>query len=245
MLTARPYSFRMTRLACVAAVAALFVSASAGAQSPFSGAARAKDGDSMMVGVKEVRLFGVDAPELSQSCQRDGQDWACGAAAKDLLDSLVRGKTVYCTAAGTDQFDRVLARCAAGTTDLNRAMVANGYAVAFRRYSSDFVSAEDSAKANKRGIWSSKFTMPSDYRHGAQPPLQMKRAPARRPARAVSSDWAGRAKANCNIKGNRNRKGQWIYHVPGMPYYERTRPEEIFCTEAEAQAAGYRRAKVR
>jgi hypothetical protein len=47
------------------------------------------------------------------------------------------------------------------------------------------------------------------------------------------------------IKGNRNRKGQWIYHVPGMPYYEQTRAEEMFCTEAEARAAGYRRAKVR
>ena len=50
---------------------------------------------------------------------------------------------------------------------------------------------------------------------------------------------------SCSIKGNRNRKGQWIYHVPGMPYYDRTRPEEVFCTEAEARAAGYRRAIVR
>jgi hypothetical protein len=46
-------------------------------------------------------------------------------------------------------------------------------------------------------------------------------------------------------KGNRNRKGQWIYHVPGMPYYDATRAEEVFCTEAEARAAGYRRAIVR
>ena len=56
---------------------------------------------------------------------------------------------------------------------------------------------------------------------------------------------AGRASGSCNIKGNRNRKGQWIYHVPGMPYYDQTRAEEVFCTEAEARAAGYRRAIVR
>jgi hypothetical protein len=124
-------------------------------------------------------------------------------------------------------------------------MVANGYALAFRRYSSDYVSAEDSAKVNKSGIWASKFTMPSDYRHAPQQPAEVKRTPARRTARASSSDWAGRAQANCNIKGNRNRKGQWIYHVPGMPYYDQTRPEEIFCTEAEARAAGYRRAIVK
>jgi endonuclease YncB( thermonuclease family) len=233
----------MIRSICVAAVAALSVSNPAFAQTPFSGAARAKDGDSLMVGNKEVRLFGVDAPELSQSCQRDGQGWACGSAAKDLLDSLVRGKTVYCSPTGLDQFHRVLARCAAGTTDLNRAMVANGYAVAFRRYSSDYVSAEDSAKANRRGLWSSKFTMPSDYRHSGSS-AQAKPVTARKVTRVSSGDWAGRAKANCSIKGNRNRKGQWIYHVPGMPYYDRTRAEEIFCSEADAQAAGYRRAKV-
>ena len=198
----------------------------------------------MMVGTKEVRLFGIDAPELNQTCLRDAQDWACGAAAKDLLNSLVRGKFIYCSEAGTDQFDRILARCVSGTTDINRAMVANGHAVAFRRYSSDYVSAEDSAKANKRGLWSSKFTMPSDYRHAGSA-AAVKPVTTRKAARASSSDWAGRAKANCNIKGNRNRKGQWIYHVPGMPYYERTRPEELFCSEADARAAGYRRAIVR
>ena len=69
--------------------------------------------------------------------------------------------------------------------------------------------------------------------------------PRRSGPKAVSSDWQARANNNCNIKGNRNRKGQWIYHVPGMPYYDQTRPEEIFCTEAEAQAAGYRRAIVK
>ena len=48
----------------------------------------------------------------------------------------------------------------------------------------------------------------------------------------------------CNIKGNRNRKSEWIQHVPGMPYYDATRAEGVLCTEAEALAAGYRRAIV-
>jgi hypothetical protein len=52
-------------------------------------------------------------------------------------------------------------------------------------------------------------------------------------------------KSGRGIKGNRNRKGQWICHLPGMPCHGRTRPEEVFCTEAEARAAGYRRAIVR
>jgi endonuclease YncB( thermonuclease family) len=235
----------MRLLPLTAAAAVLFASGPAGAQSQFNGPGRAKDGDSLMVGDREVRLFGVDAPELDQSCKRDGQDWTCGAAARDLLASLVRGKSVYCSQVGTDQFQRALARCVAGSTDLNRTMVATGYAVAFRRYASDYISAEESAKAGKRGIWSGTFAMPSDYRHAGEQPVVEKPKPTRKIARASSSDWAGRARANCDIKGNRNRKGQWIYHVPGMPYYDQTRPEEIFCSEAEAQAAGYRRANVR
>jgi hypothetical protein len=134
-----------------------------------------------------------------------------------------------------------------GATDVNRSMVASGYAVAFRRYSSDYVSAENSARANKRGIWAGTFQMPSDYRHAgdAPAPTRSKSAPVRSAPRALSSDWQARATGNCNIKGNRSRKGGWIYHVPGMPYYDRTRPEEIFCTQAEARAAGYRRAIVK
>lgn len=224
---------------------ALSLSGPALAQAQFNGAGRAKDGDSLMVGDREVRLFGIDAPELNQSCKRDGQDWDCGVAAKDLLESLIRGKSVYCSQVGTDQFQRALARCVAGTTDLNRTMVATGFAVAFRRYASDYVSAEESAKVGRRGIWSSTFVMPSDYRHAGEQPVLDKPKASRRVAGVVSSDRAGRARGDCNIKGNRNRKGQWIYHVPGMPYYDQTRPEEIFCSEAEAQAAGYRRAIVR
>ena len=49
----------------------------------------------------------------------------------------------------------------------------------------------------------------------------------------------------CSNESDRNRKGQWIYHVPGMPYYARTRAEQMFCSEADARAAGYRRALVR
>lgn len=213
----------------------------------FSGIGRAKDGDSLMVDDVEVRLFGIDAPELDQRCKKQGQEWACGREAATQLDNLLRGKTVRCEKTGTDRFGRTLARCLAGSTDLNRVMVGLGYAVAFRRYSTDYVSAEESAKVNRRGLWAGIFQMPADYRSAeSAEPRREKAAPqTRKPSRAVSSNWAGRAAANCNIKGNQNRKGQWIYHMPGMPYYDQTRPEEIFCTEAEAQAAGYRRAIVK
>jgi endonuclease YncB( thermonuclease family) len=223
---------------------ALLCSAPAAAQAPVYGTGRAKDGDSLMAGNTEVRLFGIDAPEFDQTCTKNGMGWSCGASAADKLAQLVTGKNVVCSSAGTDQYKRILGRCMVGATDVNRAMVASGYAVAFRRYSSDYVSAEDSAKATKRGIWAGTFQLPSDYRHSDDAPVPVRSKSS--PERGVSSsDWQARATGNCNIKGNRNRKGQWIYHVPGMPYYDRTRAEELFCTEAQARAAGYRRAIVR
>ena len=226
---------------------AALLAAPAVAQAPVSGFAQAKDGDSLMVGDTEVRLFGIDAPEFDQSCTKNGQEWSCGTAAAEQLSRLVTGKHVVCVSVGVDAHKRVLGRCMAGATDVNRTMVALGYAVAFRRYSSDYVSAEETAKVNKRGIWAGKFQMPSDFRHSGDLPVPQKpKASAKRTApKAVSNGWQARASGNCNIKGNRNRKGQWIYHLPGMPYYDQTRAEEMFCTEAEARAAGYRRAIVR
>jgi endonuclease YncB( thermonuclease family) len=200
--------------------------------STFSGYARSIDGDSLYVGETEVRLFGIDAPEWTQTCTRNGSPWACGEAAADQLSKLVTGKKLFCQKVDIDEHGRTVARCTAGSVDVNRAMVSSGYATAYRHYSADYVPAEEQAKAAKLGIWAGTFRLPSDYRHAEQA-LQRQAAPAR-----VSQNGA------CNIKGNRGTHG-WIYHLPGMPYYEQTRAEEMFCSEADAQAAGYRRAIVK
>ena len=227
----------------IAAIALSFCSPAV-AQLVFSGVGHVKDGDSIMVGATEVRLYGIDAPELHQTCQRGGQSWACGAEAKAQLEALAGGKRIDCGQVGTDRYQRALARCRVGDLDINRTLVALGYAVAFRRYSLDYASAEESAKVNRRGLWSGTFEMPSEYRHpelARSPSPPMRRSVARASPRMSNSA----ASTACRIKGNRNRKGQWIYHLPGMPYYEQTRAEEMFCTEAQAKAAGYRRAIVR
>lgn len=213
----------------------------------FWGTARAKDGDSLVVGSREVRLFGIDAPEFDQSCKRAGTNWQCGTEAAEKLAALVTGREVRCVSSGEDQYGRTLAKCTVGQVDVNRTMVATGFAVAFRRYSSSYVSAEESAKVNRRGLWSGEFQMPQAFRAAEQPtpPSRPSATRTNSPAKSLPNHSAGRSNGNCNIKGNRNRKGQWIYHVPGMPYYDQTRAEDIFCTEAQAQAAGYRRAIVR
>jgi endonuclease YncB( thermonuclease family) len=222
----------------------LAAGASAGVQ--LSGYAHPIDGDSLRVGTQEVRLFGIDAPESSQLCRRHDRPWACGADAAEKLSALVGGKQVQCLSLGKDQYGRTLARCRAGGVDLNRTMVATGYAVAFRRYSTDYVSAEESAKAARRGLWSGTFEMPSEVRkdrrtdrseHAGSPTV------SDRPAVVSSLRSKPRPSGGCAIKGNQSRRGERIYHLPGMPYYSETVAEAIFCTEHEARAAGYRRSR--
>ena len=205
------------------------------------GPARAIDGDTLEVSGKRVRLYGIDAPESDQSCQKEGANWACGQMATEQLSALIEGQQVECRGSGVDQYGRMLAVCTAGLEQLNKVMVEQGWAVAYRQYSDVYVAAELRAKSNHLGIWSSTFTLPSDYRHSKLPPA-LASVPAKRQHTNVQPpQWTG----GCLIKGNRNRRGEWIYHIPGMPYYEQTRAEEMFCTEAQAQAAGYRRAIVR
>ena len=224
-------------------VMTLLVGLAMAGDQPIYGIAVAGDGDSFRIGETRFRLSGIDAPEFDQTCSRGGEQWACGQVASEQLAKLITGRDVKCVSQGTDTFGRVLAKCTAGGIDVNRAMVAAGYAVAFRRYSTDYVSAEDTARNNRRGIWSGTFEMPSEVRAASR-----QSAPARRPA-LVARSGPSRSLASpsnsCAVKGNHSRRGEWIYHVPGMPYYEQTRPEAVFCSEAEARSAGYRRARVR
>jgi endonuclease YncB( thermonuclease family) len=217
----------------------VFCAAPAAGQSYISGPARAGDGDSLTVSGLSIRLYGIDAPELAQLCDRGGTSWKCGEEAKRQLQAMVDGQQVNCRRVDIDEYGRTVAVCAAGRWELNKAMVESGWAIAFRRYSDAYIGEENRAKTAGLGIWSSTFEPPADFRHRLEPRQAMAIAPRKvaRPSmpQAISS--------GCLIKGNHSRKGEWIYHLPGMPYYEQTRAEEIFCTEAEAQAAGYRKSR--
>jgi endonuclease YncB( thermonuclease family) len=58
----------------------------------------------------------------------------------------------------------VVAVCFQASEDLNRWMVLNGWAVAFRRYALDYVADEDAARRGKMGVWSGEFDMPWEWR---------------------------------------------------------------------------------
>lgn len=221
-------------------IAAMLAVAStpAAAQTYISGTAHAGDGDSLTVSGLSVRLFGIDAPELGQDCTRGGIAWKCGEEAKRRLQSMVDGQTVSCRRVDTDEFGRTVAVCTANRQEINKAMVETGWATAFRRYSDAYVAVEERAKFDRVGVWGSEFAQPADYRHQHEPRL---RSIERQPRQMLIQP--GAPSSGCLIKGNHSRKGEFIYHLPGMPYYEQTRAEEMFCSEAEAQAAGYRRSR--
>jgi endonuclease YncB( thermonuclease family) len=86
------------------------------------------DGDSLRTGGEEIRLVGIDAPELRQTC-RDGQgrEWSCGRSAKARLAELVAQGDVACSPRGRDRYGRTLAVCSArNIPDIGEVMVREG-----------------------------------------------------------------------------------------------------------------------
>lgn len=132
------------------------------ANGAITGHPRLVDGDSFFMDGDEVRMVGIDAPEGRQSCTREGREWACGEASRTELARLIGGQEVTCSADERDQHQRLLARCRAGGVDLNRQMVANGFAVSFGR---QYQREEDEARLQRRGIWASEFDRPQEWRH--------------------------------------------------------------------------------
>ncbi|WP_081994634.1 thermonuclease family protein [Paracoccus sp. PAMC 22219] len=123
------------------------------------------DGYTIDVAGSRVRLYGIDAPEAAQTCQRDGRTWACGTIAENSLVSTIAGRQVRCEEQDIDRYGRSVATCWAGEENLNAWMVENGWAVAYRQYGGAIYDPEEAvARAARRGIWSSEFVMPWDWR---------------------------------------------------------------------------------
>jgi endonuclease YncB( thermonuclease family) len=129
------------------------------------GTYRAIDGDSFEIGEKEIRLHGIDAPELRQNCRDQGRDVTCGRMARDALSKLIRNKSVTCKTLEKDRYGRQVSTCHDGDLNINREMVRLGWALAYRKHAREYIAAEDEARKAKRGIWAMQFESPQDYRN--------------------------------------------------------------------------------
>ena len=123
------------------------------------------DGDSLAFGEERVRLMGVDAPELEQRCRRQDAEYACGRLARDALARLIGDRAVVCTGRQRDIYSRLLVSCRVGEEDINRKMVALGWAVSY----GDFTMEEQAARRSGAGLWAGSFDRPREWRlmHGA------------------------------------------------------------------------------
>ncbi|MDE0035809.1 MAG: thermonuclease family protein [Deltaproteobacteria bacterium] len=129
-----------------------------------SGLALAIDGDTLELDGVRVRLHGVDAPEYDQPCRSGGRRWPCGREARRALAARIHGRRVACEVRDRDSYGRVVATCSVARQDINAWMVANGWALAYRRYSRAYLAEESRARVAKRGVWRGDFVAPWKWR---------------------------------------------------------------------------------
>jgi endonuclease YncB( thermonuclease family) len=234
----------MQRLILLAALAASPLQAQT-----LTGPATAIDGRTLDMTGTVIVLAHVDTPEIRQACRKDGQDWACGAEATKNLGELVAQGPVTCAISGATVDGMALATCQTDNIDIGREMVRRGMALTLDGAPGDYVAAAGIARRMGFGLWAAEYRPPAEWR-AAHPEATLRFAREQAPTSGATGRGARQPserrytnKWGCAIKGNRSRRGEWIYHLPGQTYYEGTRPEELFCTEREAQAAGYRRSK--
>ena len=138
-----------------------------------SGIAKVIDGDTIKIKDNKIRLMGIDAPEKKQQCQKPwlsisfvtfSKNYPCGKISAQRLKKRIDDKLITCKSSGKDRYKRFIAECFKGKRNINAFMVLNGYAVAYRKYSSKFITHEKSAKKEKLGLWAGTFEMPWEWR---------------------------------------------------------------------------------
>jgi endonuclease YncB( thermonuclease family) len=63
-----------------------------------------------------------------------------------------------------DRYGRVIAHCKVGSEDIAARMVSDGMAMAYRRYSDQYVGEEEAARREHRGLWAGRFERPEEWR---------------------------------------------------------------------------------
>jgi endonuclease YncB( thermonuclease family) len=132
-----------------------------------TGTASVIDADTIEIRGERIRLVGVDAPESGQKClDASSKFFRCGTVAANALDAWISRASVTCDIEGKDRYGRLLGECRVRGQSMQEWLVTNGYAVAYRSYSTAYVPAELQARNAKTGVWAGDFVMPWDWRQG-------------------------------------------------------------------------------
>jgi endonuclease YncB( thermonuclease family) len=200
-----------------------------------SGRASVISTDVLRIGDRKVHLEGIEPPDANQRCLRPGarpggRTWPCGQDAREAMQRLVQGQQVTCKVVAKDKAGGGSGRCRVKDADIGEMLVKAGYAFADVGSVGAYRGAEDAAKAAKAGLWSSP-----------EP---------ERPAVWRDRLWAVAKRGapdGCPIKG-RVQGDERVYLLPWDSSYTRVRVrkgrgERWFCTQDEAEAAGWRKAQ--
>lgn len=186
---------------------------------------RIVDGDTLeLASGAKVRLIGVNTPEVHGKTEHYGRE------ASEFTKNRLLDRTVYLfpDVSDTDRYGRLLRYLfiAGDPVMFNETLLSEGYANVMTvppdvAYSKKFVRLEREAREKGVGLWGQS-------------------------GQSGQSGQAGQAEAAAacekpQIKGNINSRSDKIYHMPGGRYYEQTKAEQMFCTEEEARAAGFRK----
>jgi endonuclease YncB( thermonuclease family) len=216
-----------------------------------------RDGDTIQLAGVTFRLDGVDAPEFDQTCIDDhAEPWTCGIEARDQLANLIGKRGVHCDDLGPvktyGKWHSGICTVDGETTSLNQALVRMGFALtsepsAGGRFKEDEASAKDSLK----GLWKGCFVAPQDFRHSnrsasllggscrSDKDRELRESlfpdePAMPPSCSIKAKFAARARVTGNVG---------VYHLQACRSYAPvTKPDRWFCSEEDAQAAGFRKA---
>ncbi len=125
----------------------------------------AMSGDLLTVGGASVRLNGIAAPFAGETCEtRYGATYDCYRKSTDVLQALVGNTEVSCEIVATDRTGQKIGICRVGTTDLSAAMVARGWAFAYRRLSPAYANSEAFAESHRLGMWGGRVEMPWQWK---------------------------------------------------------------------------------
>ena len=180
-----------------------------------------------------LHLSGIEAPDGLQTCTRaDKQSWRCGEAALAALERLARTRTFHCVLHGApDATGRHDANCTVDGRDVAGELVKAGHVFSAATVFGGYAALETEARRAGTGLWSGDAERPAEYR---------------------AKLWAA-AQANtpdgCPIKSQIDA-GRKTYLMPWASHYGSAsvrvaRGERWFCSEADAQAAGFKPAPIR
>lgn len=124
-------------------------------------------GSTVRVNGINVKMYGIDAPDISQTCaDSHGRGYYCGREARTWLQDWINNREVTCHILGKIENGWATGTCFVDDNkyDVAAVTVNAGWAVAFTKNTDVYVDYERQAKANRRGLWAGTFYKPWDWR---------------------------------------------------------------------------------